>query len=84
MKIETLKERIEKAETKLSKKYITIDKKTKSIQKKSDSLKKAYGIDHETFDMYNYELRVQIGGSVKAGDKIYWDLCDIDTLQSDI
>jgi hypothetical protein len=79
MKIETLKERIEKAELKISKKQNTITKKQKSIEKKSTYLMTKYGVDHKTFDKYNRQ-----GFNPEASNDIYWTLCDIETLQGDI
>lgn len=81
MKIETLKERIEKAELKISKKQNTITKKQKSIEKKSTYLMTKYGVDHNTFDKYNREGH---GWTREEDHDVYWTLCDIETLQDDI
>lgn len=82
MKIETLKERIEKANAKIEKKQNTIEKKLASIEKKSATLNKKYGIDAETFNKYDKEARDSFGK--EAGNEIYWTLCDIGTLKEDI
>lgn len=79
MKIETLKERIEKATAKIERKENTIVKKTAQIEKKKAALAKM-GYPEITKTEY-YEL------GDKLGDKahnIYWTLCDIDNLKEDI
>jgi hypothetical protein len=81
MKIETLKERIEKAELKVSKKQNTITKKQKSIEKKSTYLMTKYGVDHQTFDKYNREGH---GWTREEDHDVYWTMCDIETLMDDI
>lgn len=81
MKIETLKERIEKAELKVSKKQGTIAKKQKSIEKKSTYLMTKYGVDYNTFDKYNREGH---GWTREEDYDVYWTMCDIDTLTDDI
>lgn len=81
MKIETLKERIEKAELKISKKQNTITKKQKSIEKKSNYLMTKYGVDYNTFDKYNREGH---GWTREEDHDVYWTMCDIDTLIDDI
>lgn len=79
MKIETLKERIEKANAKIEKKQNTIIKKTERIEKKSAMLAKKYGIDAETFDKHNRQ-----GFDAEADHEIYWTMCDIDNMKEDI
>lgn len=81
MKIETLKERIEKAELKVSKKQNTITKKQKSIEKKSNYLMTKYGVDHKTFNKYDREGH---GWTREEDNDVYWTMCDIDTLEDDI
>lgn len=81
MKIETLKERIEKAELKVSKKQNTIEKKQKSIEKKSTYMMTKYGVDYTTFNKYNREGH---GWTAEEDHDVYWTLCDIDTLEDDI
>lgn len=79
MKIETLQERITKAEAKIEKKKTTIIKKTAQIEKKSAYLASKYGIDSKTFNKYNRE-----GFDADASEDIYWTMCDIDSLEDDI
>lgn len=84
MKIETLKDRIEKAETKISKKQATIEKKQKSIEKKKELLMKKFGWDADTLDKYDRELRFQYGKTEEGEWEIYWLMCDIDGYEEDI
>ena len=82
MTIETLTDRIAKAETKIEKKLNTISKKTAQIEKKKAALVKKYGINPDTFDRYDKAAREAFG---REGDTdIYWTLCDISSLQEDI
>jgi hypothetical protein len=81
MKIETLQERIAKAELKISKKQNTITKKQKSIEKKSTHLLTKYGVDYKTFNKYNREGH---GWTREEDNDVYWTLCDIDDLTADI
>lgn len=84
MKIETLKERIKKAETKISKKQATIEKKQKGIEKKKELLMKKYGWDAGAHNMYDQEARLQYGKTSEGSDEIYWLMCDIDGYEEDI
>lgn len=79
MKIETLKERIEKAQAKIEKKQNTIIKKRARIEKISDKITKEFGIDPKTYNKYNCKEFGQ-----EKGYNLYWDMCDIDNLEDDI
>lgn len=80
MKIETLKERVEKATTKIEKKQNTIVKKTAQIEKKNLFLEKL-GFAGYTRDMY-YEVRNTLSDDVATD--LYWTICEIDGLEDDI
>lgn len=71
MKIETLKERIEKASQKVEKKTGTIEKKTKMIEKKINILKEKYGIEYS-------------GEKHTGNHEVYWIECDIGHLHEDV
>ncbi len=73
MNIETLKERLAKAEAKVEKKRATIEKKQVQIRKKKEKIISLGG----TPDMDKYEGQ-------KIHEDIYWLLCDIGSLESDI
>lgn len=77
MKIETLNERIEKANEKITRKQGTIEKKTARIAKLSDMIRKEFGKDAETADRYDHDQS-------EAGMKFYWTMCDIEDLKDDI
>ena len=77
MKINTLKERIEKANQKIEKKQNTIIKKTAQIEKKYQALEKL-GIE----DPRNKNVE-EFRGNENWHD-IYWTYCDVKSLQADI
>lgn len=80
MKIETIKERISKAEETISKKENTISKKAKSIEKKASYLKNTYGIqDWKSFDKYN-----RTGWTPEEHNDIYWTICGLEGYEDDI
>lgn len=79
MKIETLKERISKAQEKIEKKQNTIIKKTARIEKISNKIMKEFGIDPKTYNRYDWR---EFGE--EKGYQLYWDLCDIANLEDDI
>lgn len=80
MKIETLKERIEKAQDKISKKEGTIQKRLKSIEKKSTYLKKTYGIeDWKSIDKYD-----RTGQTESVHHDIYCTICDLEDYEESI
>jgi inhibitor of KinA sporulation pathway (predicted exonuclease) len=84
MKIETLKERIEKAELKVSKKQNTISKKLKSIEKKSTNLLNKYGVTYnEEKKLYTNDLTA-MGLTQTEASEAYWLQCEIGYLQEDI
>lgn len=71
MKIETLKDRIKKAEAKIIKINGTLEKHNKQLTKKATVLTKQ-GIDLKNYDRYNYRQT-----------QTYWDICDYeDKLES--
>lgn len=84
MKIETLKERIEKAETKISKKQATIEKKQKSIQKKVETLQKKYGIQYNETKMLCTSDLEQLGLSQEDAWTASGMQCDIESLMDDL
>lgn len=77
MKIETLRDRIEKAKAKIEKKQGTIVKKTAQIEKKYVALEKLGVEDPRTKNKTDFR------GSANFDD-IYWTYCDIEHLQADI
>lgn len=77
MKIQTLQERIEKANQKIEKKENTIKKKNAQIDKKYKALEKLGVKDPENHD------REEFRGSENWHD-IYWTYCDIQHLREDI
>lgn len=79
MKIETLKERIEKAAAKIERKENTIIKKTAQIEKKKATLANL-GYPEITRNQY-YEIHDELGEKVHD---IYWTICDIENLEDDI
>lgn len=85
MTIETLKDRIEKAEAKITKKQNTIIKKQGTIAKKLDALKK-FGVDYQAMNfkrMLTNEL-VEAGLTKDDAYDAYWLECDVDSLLEDI
>lgn len=77
MKIETLRDRIQKAKAKIEKKQNTIVKKTAQIEKKYDALRKLGVEDPQS------KSKMDFRGSANFDD-IYWTYCDIEYLQADI
>lgn len=85
MTIETLKDRIEKAEAKITKKQNTIIKKQGTIAKKLDALKK-FGVDYQAMNfkrMLTNEL-VEAGLTKDDAYDAYWLECDVGSLLEDI
>lgn len=79
MKIEVLKDRIQKAEEKVLKKNGTVAKKQKALEKKQAYLRDTYKINPDTFNMFD-----RTGFTHEAGEDIYWTMCDIGTLKDDL
>lgn len=75
MKIETLKERIEKKEAQIEKKLNTISKKRKQIEKKKSKVS-ALGYDPDG-DRYQ-------AVDTEDHNEVYWTMCDISSLREDI
>lgn len=75
MKIETLKERIEKKEAQIEKKFNTISKKRKQIEKKKSKVS-ALGYDPDG-DRYQ-------AVDTEDHNEVYWTMCDISSLREDI
>lgn len=75
MKIETLKERIEKKEAQIVKKQNTIIKKSKQIAKKEDKVREM-----------GYELNGNKYQAIDTPDhsELYYTMCDIESLKSDV
>lgn len=82
MKIETLKERITKAEVKVTKKQGTIERKQKQLNKKIDTLKK-YGFTVDEKIKRTDEL-AKMGYSKEDAWQMYWLQCEISDLESDL
>lgn len=78
MKLETLKDRIQNAETKVEKKTATIAKKQTLLAKKQDKVRKL-GVDPDTFDKYQWRTLGE-----EKGNEVYWLMCDIEHLGEDI
>lgn len=72
MKIETLKDRIKKAEEKLTKINGTLERHQKQLEKKAKVLTDQ-GIDLNNYDRYNHRQT-----------QLYWDICDYDSKLEDI
>lgn len=77
MKIETLKERIAKANAKIEKKQNTIVKKTAQIEKKYAALGKLGVEDPQSKNKQDFR-------DSENFDDIYWTYCEIEYLQDDI
>lgn len=75
MKIETLKERIEKKEAQIEKKQNTINKKHAQIEKKASKVNAlGYDADGDRYQAVDTEDH----------SEVYWTMCDIASLESDI
>lgn len=84
MKIQTLKERMEKLQTKMDKKQGTIEKKQKSVQKKIADLQKKFNITYdENRRLYTNDLK-ELGLNQEDAWTAYWLQCDIDSLMDDL
>ncbi|MFR2889530.1 MAG: hypothetical protein ACLTDM_15175 [Clostridium butyricum] len=73
MKIETLKERIKKAEIRLEKSKQTLERHNKTLEKKAKALTDK-GIDLNNYDRCNYRDR----------NDLYWDLCSYEDKLDDM
>lgn len=73
MKIETLKERIKKAEIRLEKSKQTLERHNKTLEKKAKALTDK-GIDLNNYDRCNY----------RDHNDLYWDLCSYEDKLDDI
>lgn len=73
MKIETLKERIKKAEIRLEKSKQTLERHNKTLEKKAKALADK-GIDLNNYDRCNYRDR----------NDLYWDLCSYEDKLDDM
>ena len=77
MKLETITERLEKAEIKLNKKIGTIEKKSALIEKKWAAIDKlGVARDHDLYERDDLQSDV--------GDQFYWLRCDIGWLEDDL
>jgi len=83
MKITTLNERIAKAEETIAKKENTIVKKTAQIEKKKAQLSKL-GYPEITMEKYREICDELDKTDRELSRSIYWTLCDIKSLESDI
>lgn len=83
MKIETLKERIAKAEAKVTKKQGTIERKQKQMNKKVDTLKKKYNFTMEEEVKHTDEL-AEMGYNKEDAWEMYWLQCEVSDLESDL
>lgn len=82
MKINTLKEKIEKATQKIEKKENTIVKKTAQIEKKYQALEKL-GIE-DPRNKHAEDFRGLVDTNRELWHELYWLYCDIKSLQADI
>lgn len=82
MKIQTLRDRIEKAKTKIEKKQNTIVKKTAQIEKKYDALRKLGIEDPDKKNAEDFRHLSETDSSL--WHDLYWIYADIEYLEEDI